>query len=162
MPINEGGGDSVSNTGLLPFTAAKEANMLVKEIMTPKMEMISASLTLQEAARRMRDLNIGSLPVAENGKLVGFVTDRDICCRGMADALAPNASVREVMSRDIAFCFSDDNVNQAAQQMERRHIRRLAVLNRDKSVAGFLSVDDLAHYSWQLAGEVLDHARAAH
>jgi CBS-domain-containing membrane protein len=80
----------------------------------------------------------------------------------MADGLAPSASVREVMSRDIAFCFSDDNVNQAAQQMERRHIRRLAVLNRDKSVAGFLSVDDLAHYSWQLAGEVLDHARAAH
>jgi CBS domain-containing protein len=136
--------------------------MLVKEIMTPKAEMVSATLTLQEAARRMRDLNIGSLPVSENGRLIGFVTDRDICCRGMADGLAPSAAIREVMSRDVAFCYSDDNVTDAAQQMERRHIRRLAVLNRDKSVAGLLSVDDLAHFSWQLAGEVLDHARATH
>jgi CBS domain-containing protein len=131
--------------------------MLVKEIMTPKMESILPSASLREAARKMRDLKVGSLAVADNGKLIGMITDRDICCRGVADGFDPvTTAVREIMSREILFCFSDDTVTQAAQQMEERHIRRLAVLNRDKSVAGMLSVDDVAHYSRQLAGEVLE------
>jgi CBS domain-containing protein len=134
--------------------------MLVKEIMTPKMETASSSLTLKEAARRMRDLKIGALPVWDNGQLVGMVTDRDICCRGVADGLDPTTTpIREVMSRDIAFCFSDDKVPDAVQQMEHKHIRRLAVVNRDKTLAGLLSVDDLAKYSRQLAGEVIDSTR---
>jgi len=140
--------------------ATKEAVMLVKEIMTRKLESISPTATLREAARKMRDLNLGSLPVAENGKLIGIITDRDICCRGVADGFDPVLTVvREIMSRDLSFCFSDDSVTDAVRQMEGLHIRRLAVLNRDKTVAGFLSVDDLAHYSRQLAGEVLDTVR---
>jgi CBS domain-containing protein len=141
---------------------AKEINMLVREIMTPKMEWIEPSATLREAARKMRDLNLGSLAVSENGKLIGMVTDRDICCRGVADDFDPlRTQVREIMSREVSFCFSDDSVTVAVRQMESRHIRRLAVLNHDKSIAGFLSVDDLAHYSRQLAGEVLESARPA-
>jgi CBS domain-containing protein len=137
--------------------------MLVKEIMTPKMETVSPSLTLREAAHKMRDLNIGALPIWENGQLIGMVTDRDICCRGVADNLDPaTTTVREVMSRDVAFCFSDDSVPDAAQQMERKHVRRLAVINRDKSPAGLLSVDDVARYSRHLAGEVIDWARPSH
>jgi CBS domain-containing protein len=136
--------------------------MLVKEIMTPKMETVSPSLTLRDAARKMRDLNIGALPIWEDGRLIGMVTDRDICCRGVADGFDPaTAAVREVMSRDVAFCFSDDKVPDAAQQMERKHIRRLAVLNHDNSLAGLLSVDDVARYSRHLAGEVIDWARPA-
>ena len=111
----------------------------------------------------MRDLNIGSLVVANNGKLIGMITDRDICCRGVADGFDPETTeVRDVMSRDIAFCFSYDTVNDAVRQMEQRHIRRLAVLNNDKTIAGLLSVDDLAHYSRQLAGEVLDSVGPVH
>lgn len=137
--------------------------MLVREIMRPKLESILPSASLRDAAQKMRDLNLGSLPVAEDSKLVGMITDRDICCRGVADGFDPaNTEVREIMSRDISFCFSDDSVTAAVRQMESRHIRRLAVLNRDKTVAGFLSVDDLAHYSRQLAGEVLDSVRPAH
>ncbi len=137
--------------------------MLVKEIMTRRMEYILPTASLREAARKMRSLNIGSLPVAENGKLLGMITDRDICCRGVADGLDPVLTeVREIMSRDVAFCFSYDTVNDAVRQMEQRHIRRLAVLNSDKTVAGLLSVDDLAHYSRQLAGEVLDSAGPVH
>lgn len=137
--------------------------MLVREIMTPKMESISPKATLREAAQRMRSLEVGSLAVMEDGKLVGIVTDRDICCRGVADGYEPVVTaVREIMSRDISFCFSDDAVTEAVRQMEDHRIRRLAVLNRDKSIAGFLSVDDLAHYSRQLAGEVLDSVRPAH
>ena len=137
--------------------------MLVKDIMTPKMESILPTATLREAAQMMRDLNLGSLPVTKDGKLVGMVTDRDICCRGVAVGLnSARAEVREIMSRDISFCFNDDTVTQAVRQMEERHIRRLAVLNHDKSIAGFLTVDDLAHYSRQLAGEVLDTVRPVH
>jgi len=134
--------------------------MQVKEIMTEKLVSIMPNATLSEAARKMRDLNLGSLPVMESGKLLGMITDRDICCRGVADGFDPaRAEVREIMTPDVEFCFSDDSVTHAARQMEKRHVRRLAVLNHDKTIAGFLSVDDLAHYSRQLAGEVLDHAR---
>ena len=137
--------------------------MLVKEIMTHRMESILPTATVREAARKMRDLNIGSLPVMENGKLIGMVTDRDICCRGVADDFDPiRTEVREIMSRDIAFCFSYDTVNDAVRQMGQRHIRRLAVLNSDKTMAGILSVDDLAHFSRQLAGEVLDTVGPVH
>ena len=136
--------------------------MLVREIMRSKLESILPSASLRDAAQKMRDLNFGSLPVAEDGKLLGMITDRDICCRGVADGFDPaTTDVREIMSRDISFCFSDDSVTDAVRQMESRHIRRLAVLNHDKTVAGFLSVDDLAHYSRQLAGEVLDTVRPA-
>ena len=136
--------------------------MLVREIMGSTLESILPSASLRDAAQKMRDLNLGSLPVAEDGKLLGMITDRDICCRGVAEGFDPaTTDVREIMSRDISFCFSDDSVTDAVRQMESRHIRRLAVLNHDKTVAGFLSVDDVAHYSRQLAGEVLDSVRPA-
>jgi len=136
--------------------------MLVREIMNDTLESILPSASLREAALKMRDLNLGSLPVAEDGKLVGMITDRDICCRGVADGFDPaTTAVREIMSREVTFCFSDDTVTHAARQMGTLHIRRLPVLNHDKSIAGFLSVDDVAHYSRQLAGEVLDTIRPA-
>lgn len=137
--------------------------MLVREIMTRKMETVAPSATLREAAQKMRARDLGSLPVMEYGKLIGMITDRDICCRGVADGFDPvRTEVQEIMSRDVSFCFGDDTVTDAVRQMEKSHIRWLAVLNRDKSVAGFLSVDDLAHYSRQLAGEVLDTLRPTH
>jgi CBS domain-containing protein len=127
------------------------------------MDAVGPELSLQEAARRMRDINIGSLPVVEKGQLLGMITDRDICCRAVAEGRhAARTTVREIMSQDVTTCFSDDDVADAAQLMERKHIRRLAVLNHDRSMAGFLSVDDLAHHSHQLAGYVLDAARATH
>ena len=136
--------------------------MLVKKIMTRKLEAILPSASLCHAARKMRDLKVGSLPVMVDGMLIGMITDRDICCRGVAESFDPvTTEVSKVMSRDIRFCFGDDNVTDAVQQMEEHHIRRLAVLNRDKTMAGFLSVDDLAHYSPELAGEVLDYVRPA-
>lgn len=134
--------------------------MFVREIMTPKIESIAPTATLCEAAQMMRELDVGSLAVVEDRDLVGIITDRDICCRAVADRYDPAiTTVREIMSRDISFCFSDDVVTAAVRQMEDRHVRRLAVLNRDKSMAGFLSVDDVARYSRQMAGEVLDWMR---
>lgn len=137
--------------------------MLVKEIMTPKMEWVSPAFSLQEAARKMRELDVGSLPIYENGQLLGIITDRDICCRAVAEGLQPGTTtVREIMSRDVAFCFDDDDINEAARLMEQKHIRRVAVLTRDRTPAGLLSVDDLAHHSYQLAGRVLDAVGPRH
>lgn len=137
--------------------------MQVKEIMTSKMESAGPDLSIQEAARRMRDLEIGSLPVWENGKLIGIVTDRDICCRAIANGLDPSkTTVREIMTGEVAFCFGDDDIANAARLMEGKHLRRLAVLNHDRTMAGFLSVDDLALVSHQLAGEVLEAAKPTH
>src|SRR3989344_9263973 len=76
--------------------AAKEVVMLVKEIMTRKLESILPAVSLREAARKMRDLKLGSLTIAEDGKLIGMITDRDICCRGVADGFDPaSTTVRE-------------------------------------------------------------------
>ena len=137
--------------------------MLVKEIMTRKLVSILPTASLREAAQKMRDLKLGSLSVAVDRKLIGIITDRDICCRGVADGFDPvETKVSEIMSRDVWFCFSDDRVTDAVRQMEEHHIRRLAVLNHDKTMAGFLSVDDLAHFSRELAGEVVDSAQPAH
>jgi FOG: CBS domain len=131
--------------------------MLVRDIMTPKVQWISPDLTLRECAKKMRDSNIGSLPVGENDRLIGMITDRDICCRGVAEGLDPSTTTaRRVMSEHIRYCFDDEDVAVAAHKMEDKHIRRLAVLNRDKRLVGILSVDDVARRgSHELAGEVL-------
>ena len=102
--------------------------------------------------------------VPENGELLGMVTDRDICCRAVANGRdTARMKVREIMSKDVTTCFSDQDIAVAAHLMEGKHIRRLAVLNRDRKTVGFLSVDDLACYSHDLAGEVLEAAcRTAH
>ncbi len=133
--------------------------MQIQEIMRSRIETVSPSITLQEAARKMCDLNIGSLAVEDGGDLIGMVTDRDICCRAVAEGRSPTTTkVSEIMTADVAYCFEDEDITDAAQQMEHKRIRRLAVLNRRKQMVGFVSVDDLAHYSHDLAGEVLEHA----
>ena len=135
--------------------------MLVKEVMTPKAEWIDPETTLLEAAKRMRDKDIGSLLVGEHDKIIGMVTDRDIACRGIAQDLDPaNTTVREVMSERILWCFDDQEIENAAHLMENKKVRRLAVMNREKRMVGFLSVDDLAHRAHALSGEVLDQVTA--
>ena len=135
--------------------------MLVKEVMTPKAEWIDPETTLLEAAKRMRDKDIGSLLVGEHDKIIGMVTDRDIACRGIAQDLNPaNTTVREVMSERILWCFDDQEIENAAHLMENKKVRRLAVMNREKRMVGFLSVDDLAHRAHALSGEVLDQVTA--
>ncbi len=135
--------------------------MLVKEVMTPKAEWVDPGTTLLEAAKRMRDKDIGSLLVGEHDKIIGMVTDRDIACRGVARNLNPaNTPVRKVMSERIFWCFDDQEIENAAHLMENKKVRRLAVMNREKRMVGFLSVDDLAHRAHALSGEVLDQVTA--
>lgn len=133
--------------------------MLVKEIMTSEVWSFGPGLSLQEAAAKMRDWNVGSVPVRQSGDIVGMITDRDICCRAIAEGLDPaKTKVQDIMSKDVSYCFDDQECAVAAHIMEDKQIRRLAVHNRDGSMVGMLSVDDIARCSHHLAGEVLDEA----
>ncbi|WP_455203248.1 CBS domain-containing protein [Kaarinaea lacus] len=137
--------------------------MKIVDIMTANVESITPESTAKEAARKMHDLHIGSLPVIENNQLVGIITDRDICCRVTATGRdAVITKVKEVMVKDVATCFDDQDISEAAQLMTERHVRRLPVLKRDNSVAGFLSVDDLARTSHDMASTVLEAATPIH
>lgn len=131
--------------------------MRVSELMSKKVEWINPTTTLQEAARKMRDLDIGCLPVGENDRLIGMVTDRDIACRGLVDGKDhAGAMVRDVMSSGITYCFDDQPVSDAAHLMEEKQFRRLPVLNRQKRLVGILSMGDISqHASGKLSAEVL-------
>jgi len=133
--------------------------MQVKEIMTATMETIAPDLSIRDCAKKMEQLNIGSLPIEENGKLIGMVTDRDICCRAVGNGLdLDGTKVANIMSHEVAWCHAEDDCEDAAHLMEEKHIRRLAVLDSAEKPAGVLSVDDLARCSHNLAGEVIEAA----
>src|SRR3989442_1506665 len=108
--------------------------MQLKEIMTCEVECVKPTDTIAHAAKRMRDLDVGALPVCgENDRLVGMITDRDITVRGTAACCEPvTTTVADLMTRDLAFCFDDQDIADAAELMETKQIRRLVVLNRDK------------------------------
>jgi CBS domain-containing protein len=133
--------------------------MQVKEIMTRGCECISPDSTLQEAAQRMKTLDVGPLPVCSEDRLVGIVTDRDIVLRAVAEGHDPKtARVRDVMTPNITWCLEDQDVAEAARLMKNKQIRRLVVLNRDKRLVGILSLGDLAvdTRDERLAGETLE------
>ncbi|MFL5240901.1 MAG: CBS domain-containing protein [Gemmataceae bacterium] len=120
--------------------------MQVNEVMTPGVECTQPNATLQRVAQRMKELNIGTLPVCDDGgRLVGMVTDRDITVRAVADGRDPRTClIREVMTPNIVYCFEDQDVAEAADLMMENQIRRLVVLNRDKKLIGIVSLGDLA------------------
>ena len=138
--------------------------MKVSEIMTRKAEWVAPDTSIKVVAEKMRKQGIGSLPVGENDRLIGMVTDRDIVCRAVAKGLNPaKTTAREVMSKTITYCFDDQDVDDAAHVMEQKHVRRLAVLNRKKRLVGILSLDDLAaRCSHDLSGEVLAAVTSRH
>jgi len=119
--------------------------MQVKDVMTHGVECVNPDTTLQEAARKMKDLDVGPLPVCDHDRLAGMITDRDITVRGVAEGKDPrNSRVRDVMSEGINYCFDDEDVADAARQMREKQIRRLVVLNREKRMVGIVSLGDLA------------------
>ena len=108
-------------------------------------EVVGPDDTLQQAARKMKDLDIGPLPVCEGTRVVGLLTDRDITVRATAEGLDPKATpVRRVMSEEVVSCFEDQDVGEAAELMQRRQIRRVLVLSRENQLVGMVSLGDLA------------------
>jgi CBS domain-containing protein len=119
--------------------------MLLGNIMTREVEVIHPDASLAEAANRMREAGIGFLPVTENDRLIGAVTDRDITIRATAEGYDPeSARVRDAMSEDLFYGFEDQDVTTAAALMGARQVRRLPIVNRDRRLVGIVSLDDLA------------------
>jgi CBS domain-containing protein len=118
--------------------------MHVRDLMSRPAEWVNPAIPIREAARKMRELRIGCLPVGEGGRLLGIVTDRDLVCRAVADGRdADRTRVRDVMTRGVAYCFEDQSLLEAATIMRDRQVRRLPVLDRRERVVGILSVNDL-------------------
>src|SRR5918996_2240072 len=130
------------------------------EVMTKGAECTRPDATLQEAAGRMKSLNVGVLPVCgDNDRLVGMLTDRDVTVRSTAAGADPEAArVRDVMTPDVIYCFDDQDVAEAARLMKESQIRRLVVLDRDKRLVGIVSLGDLAVDTGdeRLAGKTLE------
>jgi len=127
--------------------------------MTRSVEVIAPDASLRDAAARMRDLDLGALPVCDGARLLGVLTDRDITVRAAADGQDPNlARASEVMSPDVVYCFEDDLVEDASRLMEEKQIRRLVVVSRDKDLVGMLSLGDVALNTGDesLAGQALE------
>lgn len=117
----------------------------VREVMSKDVKITSTKDTIEKAAKLMAETNCGVLPVGENGRLVGVVTDRDITLRAVAKGNAPNrCTVSEVMSSDIKYVFEDEGTHVAAHNMSKLQVRRLPVLNRRKRLVGIVSLGDLA------------------
>jgi len=119
--------------------------MQLRDIMTDDVQLADPAMTLRDAAILMRDGDFGVLPVGENDRLVGTITDRDITVRGVAQGMNPNeATVRDAMSAGIRYCFEDQTADEAAEVMSNLQVRRLAVLDRDKRLVGIVAIGDLA------------------
>src|SRR5262245_29592639 len=115
--------------------------MQVSEAMTPEVISVASEATLMEAARLMRGLDIGPLPVSDHGRLVGVVTDRDITVRATAEGRDPRATqVQEVMTQEVVCCRDDDDVEKVARLMQQSQLRRLLVVDGERRLVGIVSL----------------------
>lgn len=130
--------------------------MKVSEMMTRDVHIASPDDTIGEAAKLMAQHEIGFLPVGEKDQLVGSLTDRDMVVRGLADGLDATAKVHEVMTKDVKYCFEDDDVDEVARNLGDNQLRRLAVVNRDKRLTGVFSIGDAALGNPSAAGAGLE------
>jgi len=135
--------------------------MKVGDMMSVDVCVASPGDSLRQAASLMADNDIGSLPVGEGGRLVGFLTDRDIAVRAVAQGMGPETPVREVMSGDIKYCFDDDDVEDVAQNMAGLEVRRLPVVDRDKRLVGIVSLGNFAQSGDRRASQDLLEGVAA-
>jgi CBS domain-containing protein len=118
--------------------------MQVNDAMSTDVRIASPDQSIQDAARIMAEIDAGVLPVGDHDRLVGVITDRDIAVRAVAKGLPPSAKVRDVMSREVMYCFDDEELDDVAQNMADIKVRRLPVLNRSKRLVGIVSLGDIA------------------
>ena len=118
--------------------------MKINECMTREVHIADPGDTLQHAARTMADIDAGFLPVGENDRLVGIITDRDIAIRAVGTGRSAEAKVRDVMSDEVKYCYADDEVDAILDNMAAQQLRRLPVVDRDKRLVGVISITDLA------------------
>jgi len=138
--------------------------MKVKNAMHEGCEWVSPDTKITEIAQRMRENDIGAVPVGENDKLIGMVTDRDICCKGVANGRGiEKLTARDVMTEGIVWCRDSDEVHAAINLMQNRQIRRLPVIDKNKRMVGMLSLGDISNAASQkLTAEVTKAVSAHH
>lgn len=127
--------------------------MKIANIMSRDVHFIGPDTTLREAATKMKQIDSGVLPVAEHDKLIGI---RDIVIRGVAAGKGPDAPVRDAMSRELKYCYEDEDVQHVAGNMAELQVRRLPVMSRQKRLVGIVSLSDISH------GSLPHTARALH
>ena len=125
--------------------------MKIRDFMTTEIETVTADQTAKEAAGFMLRADTGSIPVCDEGKVIGMITDRDIAVRGVAEGLGPDTAVRELMSEKIVCARDDDEVSTVAQRMSEAQVRRLPVLNADGKLVGIVSLGDLSREASDVA-----------
>ena len=118
--------------------------MKVSDAMTRDVRVANPDQTIQDAAKMMSDVDSGVLPVGENDRLIGMITDRDIAVRAVAQGKGPQTLVREVMTDHVHYCFDDEDMDEVTRKMADSQVRRLPVVNRDKRLIGILSLGDVA------------------
>ena len=130
--------------------------MKVSEAMTRDVRVASPNESIRDAARIMAEIEAGALPVGENDRLVGVITDRDIALRAVAEGKDSTTKVGEIMSREVLYCFDDQDVDEVAKNMGDVQVRRLPVVNRDKRLVGIISLGDVVcHQDSDAAGDTV-------
>jgi CBS domain-containing protein len=118
--------------------------MKISDLMQQNVQVVTVDATMRDAARRMSTSCVGALPVCSGDRIVGIITDRDIVVRALARGDDPDhAHVPDAMTREVEFCFDDDEVDEASRKMCERQIQRLLVMNHEKRLVGILSIADL-------------------
>ena len=119
--------------------------MRVSEAMTREVRVASPGQSIREVAKIMAEIDAGAMPVGENDRLVGMITDRDIAIRAVAQGKGPDTPVRDVMSTEqVLYCYEDEELDHVAKNMGSEQVRRLPVVNRDKRLVGIVSFGDVA------------------
>jgi CBS domain-containing protein len=118
--------------------------MRVSEAMSRDVQIASPKQSIRDAAKMMASIDAGVLPVGENDRLVGMITDRDITIRATGAGKGPDTPIRDVMSKEVKYCFDDDDLDEVAHNMADIKVRRLPVINHDKRLVGIVSLGDIA------------------
>jgi len=118
--------------------------MKVRDAMTPDVQLCTPDDTLKDAAEAMGALGIGLLPVADNDRLVGMISDRDIAVRGVGMGCGPDSRVGDVMTAEVMYCYEDQDLEEITANMGDIQVRRLPVLSRDKRLIGIIALGDIA------------------
>ena len=118
--------------------------MQIREVMSRDVILASPRETLSEVAQMMAARDIGFMPVGDKDKIVGMVTDRDIVVRGIAAGKGPDAPISDVMTRDVKYCFEDEDIDHVITNMGENQVRRLPVMNREKRLVGIVTLADAA------------------
>jgi len=130
--------------------------MRVRDIMSTDVKCLTPETGIKEVAIHMKTLDVGFIPICENDRLVGAITDRDIVLRAIAEGREiSTCTARDIMTKDVFWCYEDDSVKDVAKKMREKDVRRMLILNHDKKLVGVVSLGDLSKVEEKVSGQTL-------